>query len=64
MNQKELINRVAESELAIEQLEVVFECATDVEVKDIICNTIIKLQICLNEWAQELCEEQSFNKFN
>jgi len=63
-NQKELIERVAESELVIEQLEVILECAKDEKVMDIVVETILRLQICLTEWHKELHEEQALNQFN
>lgn len=53
----ELTNRLEEAEKVIEQLEVVWECAEDVKIKDYITETILHIQICMEETSQELYQE-------
>lgn len=50
----ELTNRLEEAEKVIAQLEVVWECADDIVIKDIITEAILHIQICMEGTAQEL----------
>lgn len=54
----EEIKRIEEAELAIERLEVVYECTEDVEIKNIITLTILSLQILLNDTCERMNDQK------
>lgn len=48
------IKKIEEVELTIERLEVICECTEDVEIKNTITATILRLQMLLNEVCEDI----------
>ena len=54
----EQLKQIEEAELTVERLEVIYECTEDVEIKNIITETILRLQMLLNDICQRMNEQK------